>query len=674
MKAAALQAKAPPRQTTKYIKLKGVDMSADPSQIGEGFSPWCPNLISDNGGNPEKRPGWRTMFTLDGPVNGLWHGRIGSDLYFFAHGGTKLYAWRPYAPAPSVGNEGTQGLPPGCTPTLIRSGLHNGKGSGFIMNEKFWLLTGREYIVYGLFSDSENTNKPANQDDIPPADEDKITDLSAKKLRCKNVSEIAYVPTVVIARSPTGGGTPYENINLLGVKQKNSFLTTSATVYQLSATGLKSVDSVICNDAAKKAGTDYTVDLTKGTVTFKTAPPAPPVTGRDNLVITFSKEYQGYSDRIQKCTLSVGYGYGSNDRIFFSGNPERRNTDWFSGLNDPSYVPDLNYSKVGGEETAIMGYHRLGEFLAVVKEENQQDSTIFLRSAQMNNTSSSSGHSSASAVFPLQQGVAGVGAVSPYAFAVLKDEPLFLSRTGVYAITSNVITAERTLRGRSYFIDAQLTKEPDLKNACAVEWNGYYVLAVNGKAYILDGNSTKENTRQFSSDYSYRCYHWDNIPAVSLMEHDGDLWFGCGDGRVCRFNTDINGIYQYHDDGKPIVAQWATKADDDGDFMTRKTLVKKGSGVMIKPYMRSSVRVLVRSDKECLARFVKYSTMDIWNWEDIDFNRLEFSSNDAPRVVPFNTKVKKYVTLQIIVENNALNEGFGVYGIIKRYTVGNYVK
>ena len=674
MKAAALQAKAPPRQTTKYIKLKGVDMSADPSQIGEGFSPWCPNLISDNGGNPEKRPGWRTMFTLDGPINGLWHGRIGSDLYFFAHGGTKLYAWRPYASAPSVGNEGIQGLPPGCTPTLIRSGLHNGKGSGFIMNEKFWLLTGREYIVYGLFSDSENTNKPANQDDIPPADEDKITDLSAKKLRCKNVSEIAYVPTVVIARSPTGGGTPYENINLLGVKQKNSFLTTSATVYQLSATGLKSVDSVICNDAAKKAGTDYTVDLTKGTVTFKTAPPAPPVTGRDNLVITFSKEYQGYSDRIQKCTLSVGYGYGSNDRIFFSGNPERRNTDWFSGLNDPSYVPDLNYSKVGGEETAIMGYHRLGEFLAVVKEENQQDSTIFLRSAQMNNTSSSSGHSSASAVFPLQQGVAGVGAVSPYAFAVLKDEPLFLSRTGVYAITSNVITAERTLRGRSYFIDAQLTKEPDLKNACAVEWNGYYVLAVNGKAYILDGNSTKENTRQFSSDYSYRCYHWDNIPAVSLMEHDGDLWFGCADGRVCRFNTDINGIYQYHDDGKPFVAQWATKADDDGDFMTRKTLVKKGSGVMIKPYMRSSVRVLVRSDKECLARFVKYSTMDIWNWEDIDFNRLEFSSNDAPRVVPFNTKVKKYVTLQIIVENNALNEGFGVYGIIKRYTVGNYVK
>ena len=672
MKATHLRAQTPPRQTAKYIKLKGVDMSADPSQIGQDFSPWCPNLISDNGGNPEKRPGWRTVFTLDGPVNGLWHGRIGSDLYFFAHAGSKLYAWRPLASAPSSGSEASQGLPPGSTPLLIRSGLRNGKGSGFIMNEKFWLLTGSEYIVYGLFSDNEETNSSASKDDIPPADEDKQNDLSAKKLRCKNVSEIAYVPTVVIARSPTGGGTPYENINLLGAKQKNRFLTTSATVYQLSATNLKSVDKVVCNDAVKSPGTDYTVDLVKGTVTFKTAPPAPPVTGRDNLVITFSKEYEGYAGRIQKCTIAAGYGYGSNDRIFFAGNPDRRNTDWFSGLNDPSYVADLNYSKVGGEETAIMGYHRLGEFLAVVNEENQQDSTIFLRSAQV--ASSGSASAAAGAVFPLLQGIAGVGAVSPYAFATLKDEPLFLSRTGIYAITSNVITAERTLRGRSYFIDAQLTKEPDLKNACSVEWNGYYVLAVNNKAYILDGNSVKENTRQFSSDYCYRCYHWDNIPAVALMEHDGDLWFGSADGRICRFNTDINGIYKYNDDGKPIVAQWATKADDDGDFMLRKTLIKKGSGVMIKPYMRSSVRVLVRSDKECFPRLIKYSTMDIWNWEDIDFNRLEFSSNDAPRVVPFNTKIKKYITLQIIVENNALNEGFGVYGIIKRYIVGNYVK
>ena len=39
MKATHLRAQTPPRQTAKYIKLKGVDMSADPSQIGQDFSP-----------------------------------------------------------------------------------------------------------------------------------------------------------------------------------------------------------------------------------------------------------------------------------------------------------------------------------------------------------------------------------------------------------------------------------------------------------------------------------------------------------------------------------------------------------------------------------------------------------------------------------------------------------
>ena len=37
-------------------------------------------------------------------------------------------------------------------------------------------------------------------------------------------------------------------------------------------------------------------------------------------------------------------------------------------------------------------------------------------------------------------------------------------------------------------------------------------------------------------------------------------------------------------------------------------------------------------------------------------------------------KVKKYKRLQIIVENDALNEGFGVLQIVKTFTIGNYAK
>ena len=43
-------------------------------------------------------------------------------------------------------------------------------------------------------------------------------------------------------------------------------------------------------------------------------------------------------------------------------------------------------------------------------------------------------------------------------------------------------------------------------------------------------------------------------------------------------------------------------------------------------------------------------------------------------MIPFGKKVKKYKTLQIIVRNDKVNEGFGVFGIIKRFVKGGYVK
>ena len=66
--------------------------------------------------------------------------------------------------------------------------------------------------------------------------------------------------------------------------------------------------------------------------------------------------------------------------------------------------------------------------------------------------------------------------------------------------------------------------------------------------------------------------------------------------------------------------------------------------------------------------------MDIFNWEDIDFSRFTFNANDGPQEIPFNRKVKNYKRLQIIVKNDGLNEGFGIYGIVKHYVVGNYAK
>ena len=625
-------------ETAVYNKFKGVDFSTDPSQIDNARSPWAPNLISDAGGNPEKRPGWRTLFSVESPVNGLFSGVIDGETVFLVHGGTKLYKWDESGAA------------------QLYEGLNNAKSSAFFMNGRIWILTGREYLVCGMFDNPEYV-KP---------EEGETTDLPEKTLQVKDVAEIAYTPTTIIARAPTGGGTVFESVNLLSPKRKNKFLTTSEKTYQLDSTDIKSVDKVVLNDTEKTAGTDYTVDLAKGTVTFAAAMPNPPVAGQDNLEITFQKEVEGYADRIKKCSLSGLYGVGTSDRAFLTGNPEYPNQDWRSGINDPSYFPDLNYAKVGADGARIMGYLKLGEYMAIVKEDNQQDSTVFLRSTQIGTDEEVN--------FPIRQGVAGVGAIACGAVKNFRDEALFLSRTGIYAVTTNAITYERTVQDRSWFVNAKLSREPNLENAAAAEWDGYYIVCVNARCYILDGRQNKTYKPQSYGDYVYECYHWENVPAVCFLEHAGTLYFGTGDGKVCRFNTDRTKMDRYNDDGVAIVAQWSTKADDDGDFMTRKTMLKKGSGVLIKPYTRSSVKVRVRTDQDCVENEIRESTMDIFDWEDIDFSRFTFNANDAPQVVPFLTKVKKYITLQIIVQNDAIDEGFGVFGIIKRWTMGANLK
>lgn len=613
--------------TTVYGTFKGVDFSVDASLVDKTRSPYAPNLIADIGGMPEKRLGWRTLHTLEQPINGIWYGEINGQKSFIAHGGTKIYKFS------AVSFE------------VIKEEVNNAKSTAFFMRSaddtgKIYILTGKEFLDY-----------------------DGTT--------VKSVADDGYVPTILISRNPTGGGTVYEAVNLISGKRTESFLGNSTDkVYQLSANTLDSVDRVeVLNDSGEKTiltvDTDYTVDLSTGKVTF-TSVHAPVVTGQDNVFITYTKTVEGYADRINKCTIADMYGLGGSNRVFLSGNPDYKAYDWYSDIFKPNYFPDLNYSIVGTSDTAIMGYQRLGKYQMILKEDNQQDSTVFQRWGTLNDDGS--------VTFSVEQGVAGIGAISKRCFGMLADEPLFLSRQGIQAITSNNILAERTIRNRSFFVDSYLTKETNLQNAVACEWNGFYVLCVNGVAYVLDGKNKSYKERSIASyDYNYECYYWTNIPAVCLLSVAGELYFGTEDGRICKFNTDIGGVLKYNDDGEPIVASWSTLNDDDDAPHLYKSMTKKGCLVTIKPYARSSGTIYVSKDGNP-RQLLRSGIMDILDWDDIDFDRFTFNTNDSPQDIFFKKKVKKYKRLQIIVENDALNEGFGVLQIVKTFTVGNYAK
>lgn len=611
------------RKTTVYNKFRGVDYSVDSSLVAEYRSPYAPNLVSDIGGMPEKRTGWRSLHRLEAAVNGLFHCVIDETEHRLAHVGTQILRWD---------EEKTE---------VLYDGVYDGRSTSFFMGGKLYLLTGEEYLTF---------------------DGETITDVCEK----------AYVPLVMASKNPDGsGGARIDDVNLLTRRQTEGFYGNNTDkVYHLSKSPVESVDKVeVMNAEGEYEETaDFTADLTAGTVTF-TAVKEPVLTGEDNVRITYTREAEEKdpAEMIKKCTIAATFGYSGDNYVFVSGNPEERAKDWRSSAGDPTYFPDLGYSIIGSEESAVMGYQKLGKYLIIVKEENKQDTTIYQRWAAVTEDG---------VEFYMEPGIAGVGAVSRHCFFTLMDEPLFLSRRGVMAIYSTNILSERTVKNRSHYIDGALVKETALEEAAATVWNGLYLLAVNGSCYVLDSRnkSLRSNRTEDSSEYVYEAYHWLNIPARVWLELDGELFFGTADGRICKFNTDCgDSMTRFNDDGEPIRCCWATKNDDDGASYLLKSMQKKGCTVTIKPFYRSSAEIYISKDGDA-EQFIRRHNMDLLNWWDIDFERFSFMTNDSPQDVYLKKKVKKYKRLQIFVYNNGLNEGFGIYQIAKTYRVGNYAK
>lgn len=651
-----------------YNKFKGVDMTTDPAKVADYRSPMAVNMISEAGGIPEKRAGWRVLRKFSSaPVNGVFSAVLYEKTYYFAHVGTEMYVWGGRLNL-SIDNA-----------KKIGSSMNNSKSCFFTGYADITRIKPSEYAnepvqcvfvldgsKYWLFTDVPNENYP---NDPYSNIEAVISDYDDSN---------AYKPKTSIRRSPDGTvTTQHESVNLCSYGRWNYFDGDgTSTVYKLDVDSLSSDYPVNAYDENMAPYLEqeitFTIDYTNGSITFSEAPPA----GIDNVRISFGKKPQ---TDLNACTIASKFTVGAGDnRAVLSGHPKFPNYEWISAYNDCTYFPDNNYNVIGMGSTAVMGYASVSGAQVIFKESDGQSPTVFTRTY----TTDDSGNT----VFLIKQGCAGYGAVSKHCIDVLAGEPLFLSSSGVIGLALSDITQNASLQNRSFHIDAGLCKEADLQNAVGCVCKGFFYIFINGKVYILDGVQEKVYRAESLGDYAYECFYWDSVPAYSVAVIDGSVWFGASDGRLCRFNDDWTSMDRFNDytapdlSGlSPVSASWATKLDQDNYSGRYKTLLKRGTCITLKPYTKSSVTIKFRTDKEYEILGAEYEIIgteyaDLLNWQQIYFDRVTFESNSMPRQITIGKKIRRYKYLQFVLVNNSQSEGFGVHEITKYYTLGNYAR
>lgn len=615
-----------PKSPKKYIyeidKFLGADFTSSPSEVDVNHSPNCVNFIRMMPGKIKKRVGYAPVAKGTGKVFSIWKWdnnnyviHIGDTMY---HIGRKTSGELDFSVIDGADTAYSQVIKtPDEDPfeaeeekySYIRSG-----DLGLIFGHGIYFYDGAEHIY--------------------------------------DVGEIdCTVPIVTISKKPKGGGTSYQPFNLINTKFTEAFYVSqddnAETEFHMSYSDLDSVDKVevMQQDGTMSTlaeGAGYTVDLENGIINIDPAPGKSPAEGEDNVFITAQKTFEGYNDRISKCTFAIAYGISGNyDRVFVSGNPDYPNFDWFSEKDDPTYFPDTNYSVLGSDASPISGYAIVSNSLVTLKGSGSDRQTAIIRQGTLDSDNN--------AVFAVKNSLQGFPVLSPDSSVMAGIEPMFLTEEGIMAITSADLSGEKIMNSRSYFLNGKLLKEPGLEKSFAIRHNDYYMLFVNSHVYILDTLQIITSEAQPYSSRQYATFYWDNVPALCAASIDDTIYFGTDDGNVMEFAKDDSLLNSYSDNGAAIRCIYETADIDALIFFKNKTY--RFLAVRAFPAIVSSLKIWVL--KQGIWDLVKYDTGTIryFTFSHLKFSELTFKTDTGTQLVSSKLRVKKVDHVRFKLEN-----------------------
>jgi len=447
--------------TRLYSSFRGVDFRGN--EVNLVRSPDALNMWRDYKEimSIQTRPDLELKEAHNNIVFGIFFYKVGNTEMQLIHSGTTLY-------------KVVDGVR-----TVLYEGLNPRRSQSFIYNNIWYFKDGINYLQYDG----------------------------------KTIGEVTgYVPTTSIGRKPAGGGTTFEDVNMLTGLRINTFLADGeATEYYLDAQDIDSNFQPIVT-VGGNVTTAFTVDATKGMIKFTTAPAEPLTVGQDNVTIKYRKTVPGHRERINKCTLLAVF----DNRVFFSGNQDYPNTVWHSSLNDPGYCSDLDFYNEGLDLSPVKAMVPGNNALWVFKEPSQANTTVFYHNPVVD--------AEYGKIYPSVHSSISTGCVA--AGINFNDDIAFFSNRGMEAINGDV-TTEQVIAHRSSLVDRKLLAEVGYKDMIPEEWEGYLLVFIGNKVYLADSRAMFDN----GGHSEYEWYYWELDREVTCTRvHNGLLYLGTSGG------------------------------------------------------------------------------------------------------------------------------------------------
>ena len=523
-------------------------------------------------GHLQIRPGYAAMCTLcaDTPVQGMWSGYVNGAFHFLAACGGKVW---------DIDLEGRTGKEIG--------EIEDAPTHFFGFEQKVYLLNGIEYYSWS----GEGT----------------VTRVEG------------YVPLVVTASPPEGGGTVLERVNLLTDKRRVRFSPDgNANTFRLPEDDVTEVVSVECADPVM----EWTLDTKSNSVALNPAPSE----GLNTLTVTYRKENENRA-RVLNMRFSELYNGQTDARVFLYG--DETNEAIYSDLDEngkPSaeYFPDLNVMAVGSKNTPITALIRHYDRLLVYKTDGAYSvshSTMALEDGI------------ATAAFYVSPLNGEIGNIPCGQVRLVQNDPRTLHGQAVYewVLSGSGTRDERNAKRISDRVERTLSGF-DLAE-CIVfddERRQEYYLICGDKALIHNyGNDA--------------WYYYDHFPATCMDVVDGEVYFGTPDGRVMHLSRKYR-----NDDLESIDAYWESGSMDfDADWRRKYSA---NIWVAIKPESQGRITVTAQSNRKS-DYMRKVVASGLATFAHASFAHWSFGTNRKPQVERVRLKVKKFAFYKLILSS-----------------------